>query len=138
MSLVLLNKNYSLFEYFGLLVFGYVTLKLALKILNNLGTFLLRTGSVNLKNYGSWAVITGCTDGIGKAYAEQLAKRGLNVVLISRTLEKLQEQAKHIKEKYSVETKIIAADFTGTKIEIILTYGSEAQIMDMIDKKPEI
>ena len=122
MSLVLLNKNYSLFEYFGLLVFGYVTLKLALKILNNLGTFLLRTGSVNLKNYGSWAVITGCTDGIGKAYAEQLAKRGLNVVLISRTLEKLQEQAKHIKEKYSVETKIIAADFTGTKIEIILKY----------------
>lgn len=112
MSLVLLSKNASLFEYFGLAVFGYVALRLALRVLSNLGTFFLGLGAVNLKSYGSWAVVTGCTDGIGKAYAELLAKRGLNVVLISRTLEKLQDQAKQLQEKYKVETKVIAADFT--------------------------
>lgn len=35
------------------------------------------------------AVVTGSTDGIGKEYARELAKRGLNIVLISRTIAKL-------------------------------------------------
>ena len=114
MALTLLSKERSsVFEYLGLVVFGYVTLKIFYRILNNIGTFFLGFGSVNLKKYGPWAIVTGCTDGIGKAYAEQLAKRGINIVLISRSLDKLQDQAKQIKEKYSVETKVIAADFTG-------------------------
>ena len=49
--------------------------------------------SVNLTR---GAVITGASDGIGKAYALELAKRGFNVLLISRTLEKLQDVAKSI------------------------------------------
>ncbi|XP_032646299.1 very-long-chain 3-oxoacyl-CoA reductase isoform X2 [Chelonoidis abingdonii] len=57
------------------------------------------------------SVVTGATDGIGKAYAEQLAKHGMNVALISRSQEKLEEVASEIKEKFKVETKIIAADF---------------------------
>ena len=38
---------------------------------------------------GSWAIVTGATDGIGKASAIYLAKAGFNVVIISRTLAKL-------------------------------------------------
>ncbi|XP_044871321.1 very-long-chain 3-oxoacyl-CoA reductase isoform X2 [Mauremys mutica] len=57
------------------------------------------------------SVVTGATDGIGKAYAEQLAKHGMNVALISRSQEKLEQVASEIKEKFKVETKIIAADF---------------------------
>ena len=100
-------------EYIGVLFIGYTIIKSSLRLWNNLSTFFLSSGSLNLKKYGSWAVVTGCTDGIGKAYAEALAKKGLNIVLISRTLEKLQEQAKFIEEKYKVETKVISADFTG-------------------------
>jgi 17beta-estradiol 17-dehydrogenase / very-long-chain 3-oxoacyl-CoA reductase len=107
------QRVHALFEYVGVLFLGYTLLKTSLRIFNNVGTFFLGIGSLNLKKYGSWAVVTGCTDGIGKAYAENLAKKGLNIVLISRTLEKLQEQAKSIKEKYKVETKVISADFTG-------------------------
>ena len=69
-------------------------------------------GARDLKKCGAWAVVTGATDGIGKAYCEALAKRGLNVVLISRTLSKLQDCAKEIEEKYKVSTKIVAADFS--------------------------
>lgn len=43
-----------------------------------------------------FTVVTGATDGIGKAYAFELARKGLNVVLVSRTLSKLQEVAKEI------------------------------------------
>ncbi|XP_063294259.1 very-long-chain 3-oxoacyl-CoA reductase isoform X2 [Pelobates fuscus] len=56
-------------------------------------------------------VVTGATDGIGKAYAEELARRGMSIVLISRSPEKLEDVAKQIREKFNVETKIIAADF---------------------------
>ncbi|CAF0739153.1 unnamed protein product [Brachionus calyciflorus] len=106
------EKFNTFFGYLGLFIFGYSILKLTLKLFNNIGTFFLGIGSANLKKYGSWAVVTGCTDGIGKAYAEKLAKLGLNLVLISRTEEKLRNQANELKEKYSIETKIIAADFT--------------------------
>lgn len=41
-------------------------------------------------------VVTGSTDGIGKAYALELARRGVNVVLISRTQKKLDEVAAEI------------------------------------------
>ncbi|XP_006001958.1 17-beta-hydroxysteroid dehydrogenase type 3 [Latimeria chalumnae] len=61
---------------------------------------------------GEWAVITGATDGIGKEYAFVLAKHGLNIVLISRTLEKLQKVAIEIEHKTGRTVKIIKADFT--------------------------
>ena len=46
-------------------------------------------------------VITGATDGIGKAYAIEFAKRGLNLVLISRTAEKLTQVAAEIRKSKS-------------------------------------
>jgi 17beta-estradiol 17-dehydrogenase / very-long-chain 3-oxoacyl-CoA reductase len=44
----------------------------------------------------SVTVVTGSTDGIGKAYALELARRGVNIVLISRTQQKLDEVAAEI------------------------------------------
>ncbi len=41
-------------------------------------------------------VVTGASDGIGRAYALELAKNGFNVLLISRTKSKLEEVAKEI------------------------------------------
>ncbi|NXL92625.1 HSDL1 protein, partial [Alectura lathami] len=70
-------------------------------------------GEVDLaKRYGRWAVVTGSTDGIGKAYAEELAKRGVNIILISRSKEKLEAVSRSISETYKVETDFIVADFS--------------------------
>ena len=55
--------------------------------------------------YGKWAVVTGCTQGIGRSYVEELAKRGMNVVLISRTEEKLTHLAEELKLQYKGKTK---------------------------------
>ncbi|XP_006865093.1 PREDICTED: estradiol 17-beta-dehydrogenase 12 [Chrysochloris asiatica] len=60
---------------------------------------------------GEWAVVTGSTDGIGKSYAEELAKRGMKVVLISRSQDKLNQVSSEIREKFKVETRTIAVDF---------------------------
>ncbi|ODM92833.1 Very-long-chain 3-oxoacyl-CoA reductase [Orchesella cincta] len=69
--------------------------------------------NADIKTHGPWAVITGCTSGIGRAYADSLAKRGLNLVLMSRSKEKLVELQSELREQFpSVQTKIIIVDFT--------------------------
>jgi 17beta-estradiol 17-dehydrogenase / very-long-chain 3-oxoacyl-CoA reductase len=65
-----------------------------------------------VKRYGSeWAVVTGASDGIGEAYTYELAKRGFNIILVSRTLEKLERVAAKVRDEYKVQTKIIQFDF---------------------------
>jgi 17beta-estradiol 17-dehydrogenase / very-long-chain 3-oxoacyl-CoA reductase len=98
----------------GALTALYLALRASCALWCGLKQFILARGlglTVNFRSLGAWAVVTGSTDGIGKAYAESFAKRGLNVVLISRTLEKLTTVAKEIESKYKVETRVIAADF---------------------------
>ncbi|XP_005020252.2 17-beta-hydroxysteroid dehydrogenase type 3 isoform X1 [Anas platyrhynchos] len=65
---------------------------------------------------GEWAVVTGAGDGLGKAYSFELAKRGLNVVMISRTLEKLQRVAADIEQATGQKVKVIQADFTKNSV----------------------
>ncbi|XP_072163044.1 inactive hydroxysteroid dehydrogenase-like protein 1 [Diadema setosum] len=65
-----------------------------------------------VKEYGPWAVVTGSTDGIGKAYAMELAQYGVNIVLISRSSERLKKVASEIESLYNVQTKVIKADFS--------------------------
>ncbi|MFK8000893.1 MAG: SDR family NAD(P)-dependent oxidoreductase [Polyangiales bacterium] len=40
--------------------------------------------------HGPWALVTGASSGIGYAFAEQLAKEGLNVVLAARSRARLE------------------------------------------------
>lgn len=68
--------------------------------------------NVNFVEMGKWAVITGASDGLGKAYSDELAAKGMNVVLISRNEEKLKATAEDIEHKYKVQTKTIAVDYT--------------------------
>ncbi|CAB1331718.1 unnamed protein product [Coregonus sp. 'balchen'] len=56
-------------------------------------------------------VVTGATDGIGKVYAEELARKGFAMMLISRSQDKLDDVARQLEEQYKVETRTIAVDF---------------------------
>lgn len=99
----------------GALTVIYLTLKAVLGVWRGIKVYLLaRSFGVghNLKSFGSWAVVTGSTDGIGRAYAEQLARQGLHIVLISRSPEKLASVAQEIETQSNVKTKCIAVDFT--------------------------
>jgi 17beta-estradiol 17-dehydrogenase / very-long-chain 3-oxoacyl-CoA reductase len=66
---------------------------------------------------GTYAVITGASDGIGKEFALQLARKGYNLLLISRTQSKLESLASEIKSSSSksggkgVEVSTFAMDF---------------------------
>ncbi|CAI5712312.1 unnamed protein product [Peronospora farinosa] len=94
------------------LIVGFLVLsRLALQLLTSLYAFFLRPAK-NLKSFGQWGVVTGATDGIGKALAMELARKGMNVVLISRTQSRLEEARAEILAKYpKVQVEILAVDF---------------------------
>nr|AFV95595.1 17-beta-hydroxysteroid dehydrogenase type 12 [Nucella lapillus] len=125
------GKSADIFTVIGAVTTAFFAFKATSSVLNGLFSYVLSGAlglSLNLENAGSWAVVTGCTDGIGKAYAEQLAKRGLNIVLISRTRSKLDELARDIESRFKVKTKVIAADFTRSDI-----YDMIPQELDGLD-----
>ncbi|CAM9382900.1 unnamed protein product [Ectocarpus sp. 6 AP-2014] len=94
------------------LVGGLVLVRSALSVLASVFTTFLRPGK-DLKKYGAWAVVTGATDGIGKAMAYQMAKKGMNVLLISRTETKLVDAETEIKAACpSVEVAHLAIDYS--------------------------
>ena len=72
--------------------------------------------------YGPWALVVGASDGVGLAMAEELARRGLNVVLLSRRQAVLSEVAADISTRTGVQTRTLAIDLAapgaaGTVIE---------------------
>ncbi|CAG8662949.1 11696_t:CDS:2, partial [Acaulospora morrowiae] len=79
---------------------------------------------------GAWAVITGASDGIGKEFALQLAAAKFNILLVSRTLSKLQELGEEIEKKYHVESKVFAMDFTKSDPQ---DYENLKNIIDQLD-----
>jgi len=52
--------------------------------------------------YGGCAVVTGGSDGVGKKYVEQLLKMGFKVIIVSRSMEKL-EKVKEELGNYNIE-----------------------------------
>lgn len=97
----------------------YATKELVAYFWMILNVFIL--SGTDLRKYGkkgTWAVVTGASDGIGKEFATQLAAKGFNLVLVSRTQSKLETLAAELEDKYSgLKTKILAMDYTKDKDE---------------------
>jgi short-subunit dehydrogenase len=64
------------------------------------------------QKYGQWAVIAGASEGIGASLADQLAARGLDLVLIARNEALLEEVAAGAREQYGVQTRVVPQDLT--------------------------
>ncbi|XP_061586015.1 17-beta-hydroxysteroid dehydrogenase type 3 [Cololabis saira] len=65
---------------------------------------------------GDWAVVTGSSEGIGRAYAFALAEQGMNVVIMSRTKAVLDQVAEEISGTTGQCVKTIATDFTNENV----------------------
>lgn len=121
----------------GLAALLFVSLSILFRLLKGLWCLklgkLLGFGEQFVPKENSWAIITGSTDGIGLAYAHEFAKRGYNLLLISRSHEKLasvREELNSESNKCNKEIRTHAADFS--KLDI---YDG---IKEQMDKLPRV
>jgi len=76
--------------------------------------YLLSLLEMNLKQkYGSTALVAGASEGIGAAFATFLAGEGMDLILIARRLQPLQQLADLLENKYKVNVKCISCDLSG-------------------------
>ena len=61
-------------------------------------------------NKGEWALVTGASSGIGKAFAERLAQRGLSLVMVALHAEPLADLARRWEKEYGVQCVPLAVD----------------------------
>ncbi len=60
--------------------------------------------------YGPWAVVAGASDGVGEAFTEEVARRGLNVVLVARRRALLEDIAARIERDTGAQTRTLTID----------------------------
>ena len=64
---------------------------------------MIRPSKNLLERYGgNWALVTGASDGIGEGFCYELARRGFNIVLMSRSQDKMEVVAKKLRDTYGV------------------------------------
>jgi short-subunit dehydrogenase len=62
------------------------------------------------KKYGPYALVAGGSYGLGAAFAEGIARRGLSLVIVARNKDALETTAARIRDAHGVDVKTIAAD----------------------------
>jgi len=94
------------------------SIKFVYKLLRTFLIYFLIPAKSFTKHRGNWAVVTGASWGIGYGFAISLAKRGMNVVLLARSEQRLKEVAEEIESKYKVKTKVVIVDFGSKEKDI--------------------
>jgi short-subunit dehydrogenase len=75
------------------------------------------------------AIITGASEGLGKAFAIELGKRSINLVLISLPDTGLDNLAKYIRKNFEVRVDVIELDLTDAEShQQIFTYLTQQQL----------
>ena len=64
------------------------------------------------ERYGPWAVVTGASDGIGRAFAVEVAKAGLHAVLIARRQDRLEILARELEASHGIKTLVVTCDLS--------------------------
>ena len=71
--------------------------------------------------YGPWALIAGASEGIGAAFSEALAQRGLNLILVARRENLLSELALGLRSRHEIEV-----------VEHALDLGNMSSVRDLV------
>ncbi len=61
-------------------------------------------------DYGPWALVTGASSGIGEQFARQLAGAGLNLLLVARRVERLEQLQVELESAHGVRVDPVIAD----------------------------
>ncbi|MGI4831795.1 MAG: SDR family NAD(P)-dependent oxidoreductase [Janthinobacterium lividum] len=81
------------------------------------------------------AVVTGASSGLGKVYADRLAARGYNLVLVARRKDRLEAIATDLHSRFSVQVDVLEADLadSGDLSTISKQIGSDPSITLLVN-----
>src|SRR6266851_299289 len=68
--------------------------------------------ALDKKMFGPWALVTGASSGIGKEFARQIAASGINVVLVARRENLLDEVGQGLANGFNVQYRTVVADLS--------------------------
>jgi short-subunit dehydrogenase len=71
---------------------------------------------IDAKSYGPWAIIAGASEGIGVSFAHQLGRAGINLILVARQKNLLEELAREVCGKSPVQVRVLPLDLTRTDV----------------------
>lgn len=66
--------------------------------------------------YGPWALVAGASAGLGAAFAEVVASRGIHLVTVARRAALLEEEAQRLRATYGVEVRPVVADLSSSRL----------------------
>lgn len=84
---------------------------------------------ISKEKFGSWALVTGASSGIGAEFARQLAASGLNLVLVARREHKLEGLGQQLALQFGIDYRVIGLDLsTPDFMETILAQTADLEI----------
>ena len=66
--------------------------------------------------YGNWAVVAGASEGLGAAFAAELARRGMHLLLIARREQVLRSVADRLRRDHGIEIRVLVLDLASPKL----------------------
>jgi len=80
------------------------------------------------ERYGPYGLVAGGSNGLGAAFAEALAGRGMNLVLMAREKERLEVFAKNLRKQYGVDVIALTVDLADYEKTRSLLIGLDVSI----------
>lgn len=81
------------------------------------------------ERYGPWALITGASSGIGREFANVLAERGLNLILVARRKDRLVQMADELSQKFRVAVEALELDLAAPNfLDVLLEAAANKEV----------
>ena len=75
--------------------------------------------------YGPWAVVAGASAGLGAAFADEVARRGTNVILCARRSDVMERTAAELRDRHGVEVRTVTVDMGSPDLDDVVAAATD-------------